>query len=73
MKKKTLWQRFKSATPKLAKLFQALSGAIAALPIYYSSLPEEFKTTIPTDWLKWITGAGLIVAFILQFLERKEK
>lgn len=71
MKKLKKW--WFAETPKIARLFQLISGAIAALPLYYAALPDEFKQSIPTDWLKWIAGAGFFTAFVLQFFNKKKK
>lgn len=68
-----LISQFKSATPKIAKFLQALSVAVAALPVYFSSLPEEFKATIPTEWLKYITLIGGLCLVLLQFTTKKAK
>jgi hypothetical protein len=65
-----LW---KKETPKISQFLQTLSVAIATIPVYYSSLPEEFKSTIPTDYLKYISIAGGFCLFALQFTVKKSK
>lgn len=70
MKKLIKW--WKAETPKLAQAFQVLGAALAAMPLYYATLPDEFKQTIPAEWLKWIAGTGFITAFILQFFNKKK-
>ena len=65
-----LW---KKETPKIAQFLQTLSVAIAAVPIYYNGLPDEFKNTIPTDVLKYVTLVGGICALALQFSTKKSK
>ena len=59
-------------TPKIARFLQILSGALAALPIYYTGLPEEFKSTITPDILHIIALSGLLTAFLLQFFKIKQ-
>ena len=70
MKKLIKW--WNGETPKIARLFQIVSGSIAALPLYYVALPDEFKSTIPADYLKYIAIAGGLCAFILQFFNKKQ-
>ena len=70
MKKLIFW--WNAETPKIARLFQVLSGALAALPLYYVALPDDFKTTIPISYLKWICISGGVCAFILQFFNKKD-
>ena len=68
--KLTEW--WKAETPTLARFFQVISSAIAALPLYYAALPMEFKTAIPDYYLKYIAIAGGVCAFILQFFNKKQ-
>ena len=63
---------WKAETPVLARFFQLISSAIAALPLYYAALPEEFKSAIPTSYLKYIAIAGGVCAFIRQFFNKKQ-
>jgi len=64
-----LW---KAETPVIARVLQSLSGAIAVLPVYYSSLPEEFKSTIPTNLIGYISLGGLVVTFLLNLMTKKQ-
>ena len=70
---KTLIKWWRAETPKLARFFQVLSGALAALPLYYAALSDEFKATISADYLKWIAISGGVCVFILQFFNKKAK
>ncbi len=63
---------WKADTPVFSRFFQIVSSAIAALPLYYALLPEEFKLAIPTSYLKHITIAGGVYVFILQFFNKKQ-
>ena len=63
---------WKAETPALARFFQVISSAIAALPLYYAALPTEFKTAIPVCYLKYIAIADGLCAFILQFFNKKQ-
>ena len=69
-KLKTLWL---SETPKLARFFQLLSASLAALPLYFSSLPEEFKNSIPDNYIKYIAILGGILVILCNFFKTKEK
>lgn len=69
---KKLKERLKAKTPKYARVLQGISGAIAAIPIYYSSLPDEFKQSVPKELLLYITIFGLIVIFFLNLLTVKK-
>lgn len=62
---------WKAETPAFARFFQLVSSAVAALPMYYNTLPEQFKDSIPTDYLRYIAIAGGVCAFILQFFNKK--
>jgi hypothetical protein len=62
---------WKADTPAFARFFQLISSALAALPMYYIALPEEFKNAIPTTYLKYIAIAGGVCAFILQFFNKR--
>lgn len=68
--KLTEW--WKAETPVLARFFQLISSAVAALPLYYAALPTEFKTALPDCYLKYIVIAGGLCAFILQFFNKKQ-
>lgn len=63
---------WKAETPALARFLQIISSALASLPLYYATLPEEFKTAIPTSYLKYIAIAGGVSVFILQFFNKKQ-
>jgi len=63
---------WKADTPAIARFFQLISSALAALPMYYIALPDQFKDAIPTSYLKYIAIAGGVCAFILQFFKKKE-
>ncbi|MEI8085326.1 MAG: hypothetical protein WCG93_03815 [Paludibacter sp.] len=63
---------WKAETPVLARFLQIISSVFASLPLYYAALPEEFKTAIPTSYLKYIAIAGGVCAFILQFFNKKQ-
>ena len=65
------WWRLK--TPLFARILQSISVAVAAIPLYYSSLPERFQLTIPDNVILYISSAGLIATFLLNFLHVKEK
>jgi hypothetical protein len=69
---KNLSKWWKAETPKLARFFQVLSAALAALPLYWASLPAEFQTQIPAEYLKYIAIGGGLCVFILQFFNKKE-
>jgi len=74
MKKKlTIKQRWDAKTPKFARWLQVLSSAITALPLYYTSLPDEFKASLPVNVILYISGAGLAVTFLLNLFNTKEK
>ena len=63
---------WKAETPVLARFLQIISSALASLPLYYVALSEEFKTAIPTSYLKYIAIAGGVSVFILQFFNKKQ-
>lgn len=65
------WWRLK--TPPFARFLQSISVAVAAIPLYYSSLPERFQLIIPDNVILYISSAGLITTFLLNFLHVKEK
>lgn len=67
----SLRKLFLSETPAMYKYLQVFSVAIAAVPMYYSSLPAQFQSSIPDSWLKYITTIGAICAFLLQFKTHK--
>ena len=60
-------------TPVIARFLQALSGAIATLPLYYQGLPDEFKATIKPSIIGYISIAGMVTAFLLQFFQKPTK
>jgi len=63
---------WKAETPALARFLQLVSSALATLPLYYAALPEDFKTAIPTSYLKHIAIIGGVCVFILQFFNKKQ-
>ena len=63
---------WKGETPVLARFLQLVSSSLAALPLYYAALPEDFKTAIPTGYLKHIAIIGGVCVFILQFFNKKQ-
>ena len=65
------WWKLK--TPLFARILQSISVAVAAIPLYYSSLPERFQLTIPDNVILYISLVGLIATFLLNFLHVKEK
>lgn len=67
-----LFAWWKAETPVFARFFQLVSGALAAMPLYYASLPDEFKTAIPSCYLNYIAIGGGVCAFILQFFNKKQ-
>ena len=70
LKLKELWV---SETPKLARFLQLVSASLAALPLYFSSLPEEFKNSIPENYIKYIAIAGGVLIILCNFFKTKEK
>ena len=70
LKLKELWV---SETPKLARFLQLVSASLAALPLYFSSLPEEFKSSIPDSYIKYIAIAGGVLIILCNFFKTKEK
>ena len=64
-------KRIVSPTPWYVKLLQALSAAIASIPVYITALPQSFQDSIPSDMLKWFTIVGVIVTFLLQLINKK--
>jgi len=66
--KKLINERLKKKTPKYAKILQLLSGAIGALPIYFNSLPQAFKDSIPNNVIWVVTAIGGILIFVLQLI-----
>ena len=69
LKLKELWL---SETPKLARFLQLLSASLAAIPLYFSSLPEEFKSAIPENYIKYIAIAGGVLVVLCNFFKTKE-
>ena len=69
LKLKELWV---SETPKLARFLQLVSASLAALPLYFSSLPEEFKSSIPDSYIKYIAIAGGVLVVLCNFFKTKE-
>jgi hypothetical protein len=67
---RTTW--WKAESPAIARFFQIISSALATLPLYYASLPEEFKTAIPICYLKIVAISGGVCTFVLQFFNKKE-
>ena len=70
LKLKELWV---SETPKLARFLQLVSASLAALPLYFSSLPEEFKSSIPDSYIKYIAISGGVLVVLCNFFKTKEK
>ena len=64
---------FVAETPLFARILQALSAAFAALPLYYSSLPDEFKSTITPGMFTYITIGGGLITFLLNLLTKPTK
>jgi len=60
-------------TPAIARFLQLLSGALGAIPTYYKELPDEFKATIKPDVIGYVSLAGFVTAFLLQFFTKKLK
>ena len=69
---KKVINRFKSKTSRLVKVLQLVLVAISATAIYFGSLPEEWKTTIPTSYIQLLSIAGFLLTFILQFTQSKK-
>jgi hypothetical protein len=65
------WWRAK--TPIYARFLQSLSVGVAAIPIYYETLPERFKMAIPDNTIMYISFFALGLTFLLNFLHVKEK
>lgn len=61
---------WKAETPAIARFFQFISSVIAALPMYFATLPLEFRESIPTNYLKYIALTGGLCALILQFFKK---
>ena len=72
MKNNKLIKRFFSKTPHWYIVAQAISAAIAALPKYYSDLPQAFQDAVPTSYIKYVTITGGLLIFILQFKTKKQ-
>ena len=64
---------WKSETPSIARFFQIISSALATLPLYYASLPEEFKNAIPICYLRCIAISGGMSTLVLQFFNKKRR
>ena len=65
------WWKLK--TPLFARILQSLTGSIAAYFFFYESMPERFQLTVPDYMVSYISIAGLITTFLLNFLHIKEK
>ena len=65
------WWRLK--TPLFARILQSITGAIAAYFFFYESMPERFQLAVPDSMVSYISFAGLIATFLLNFLHVKEK
>lgn len=63
------WQ---AATPIIARVLQLISLCITFAPTYYSTLPQEFKETIPANWLLGFSIGGFVIALGLQFTSKKQ-
>ena len=68
---KKLVTRFRAKTPLVARMLQALCGALVFLPNYYSTLPLAFQG-LNVGELKMITIAALVAAFLLNFTKKTE-
>ena len=78
--KKRLIELWNSETPAIARFLQGVLGAVAvgvaALFVFWGSVPEEFKAAIGPEVMKAITYAGGISALgtaLLQFTKKKDK
>jgi hypothetical protein len=72
--------RWQAETPKIAVYIQWFSGLvaaiIAALSVFWTSLPVEWKENVSdtiTNNIVYIGGIAVILPIILQFLENKNK
>ena len=70
---KKIIDRLASPTAIWVKMLQMLSGAIAALPKYYDSLPDAFKSSIPPSYLLYVSMAGGFIIFLLQLTQKPQK
>lgn len=68
-----LKMRWHAATPLISRFLQFLSLVVTFAPTYYDSLPQDFKQSIPTNWLLGFSAGGFFVALVLQFTAKKEK
>ena len=64
---------WKAKTPIYARILQSISVSVGAIPFYYNSLPERFQLLIPDNVILYISIAGLMTTFLLNFLHVKEK
>jgi hypothetical protein len=46
---------------------------LAALPIVWTSLPEDLKDDIPQGWLKWVMMALAVGGLAGRFVDQKGK
>lgn len=66
---KSLW---KAETPKIARLLQVVSAALAALPFYYDSLSVDFQQSVPQNYKMTIALIGAVCAVGLQLTTTKK-
>lgn len=76
-KLQNLW---KSDTPKIAVYLQYISGiiacAVAALAVFWTSLPQDWIVAIPQEVkanLAYIGGGATVLPFILQLFKKSGK
>ena len=63
---------WKAETPLLAKILQYTAIGIAAIPMYYTSLPERFQQAITDEQIRYITISGIIATILLQLFHKTE-
>jgi len=59
-------------TPVMARFLQTLAGALGAIPTYYDKLPAVFQAAIKPEVIGYVSLAGLVTAFVLQFFTKKK-
>lgn len=64
---------WKAKTPIYARILQTFSGAVGAIPLYYTALPERFQLLIPDNVVMIISFIGIFTTFLLNLLHVKEK
>lgn len=72
---KKLIELWKAETHVFAKFLQwflgTISTGIAALFVFWSTLPEEFKSEFSPTTLKYVAIVGAASVFLLQFTKKK--